>query len=226
MKFKYKAGDTVRILPNPSRRESTTGCHWASDMSNYVGDTFELTQSTEGNTNWSYKTWNWSEEWLQLVKSKNIPVTRKIPTVGKYIIQSTNKEDWDAALIEGGKSKDYLPWHEDYQGSGGQELYIRDGKFDGWCWLGYGEKEGYPKQGFKIIKLDKSKKSMASKLGTMMKKLLDADTQVLVKAGFINGDLELTSEGSNELENAIFDDYKAKLVAVAKEKLAEEEADK
>ena len=71
-------------------------------------------------------------------------------------------------------------------------------------------------------KLVKNNKTSMQKLGTMMKKLLDADIQTLVKAGFIDGNLDLTSEGSNELENVIFDDYKAKLVVVAKAKLDEE----
>ncbi len=68
-----------------------------------------------------------------------------------------------------------------------------------------------------------TKKSMASKLGTMMKKFLDADTQILVKAGFINGDLELTSEGQEELLAIAFDTHKAGLVAAARAKLEEEE---
>lgn len=71
--------------------------------------------------------------------------------------------------------------------------------------------------------IKKPKKTIMTKLNTMMKKLLDTDTQTLVKAGFINGDLELTSEGRNELWTLIFDQHKAALVEAAKAKIAEEE---
>lgn len=71
---------------------------------------------------------------------------------------------------------------------------------------------------YKIIKT----KTTMQKLGTMMKKLLDKDTQLLVKAGFINGDLELTEEGRKELLSINFEANKAKLVDIAKEKIAEE----
>lgn len=58
---------------------------------------------------------------------------------------------------------------------------------------------------------------------TMMKKLLDADTQKLVKAGFVNGDLELTERGRAELTAILFTNYKKELVEVAKEVIKEED---
>ena len=61
------------------------------------------------------------------------------------------------------------------------------------------------------------------KIGTMMNKLLDKDTQLLVKAGFINGDLELTDAGQNALITILFTDRKAELVELAKEIIEEEE---
>lgn len=61
-----------------------------------------------------------------------------------------------------------------------------------------------------------------NKLNSMMKRLLDADTQTLVKAGFINGDLELTNDGRNALWAIIFEQNKPALVAEATAKLAEE----
>ena len=67
----------------------------------------------------------------------------------------------------------------------------------------------------------KNQKNMKS-LGVMMRKLLDSDTQTLVKAGYINGDLELTSEGTTALDSVIFDANKAALVALAQTKLDEE----
>lgn len=67
-----------------------------------------------------------------------------------------------------------------------------------------------------------TKKSTMSKLTTMFKSLVDADTQALRKAGFINGDLEITCEGQNELNVILFQANKAALVAVANAKIAEE----
>lgn len=60
------------------------------------------------------------------------------------------------------------------------------------------------------------------KLNAMMKKLLDADTQKLVKAGFINGDLELTQQGKDALWSILFAANKAELVKLADEVIAEE----
>ncbi len=70
--------------------------------------------------------------------------------------------------------------------------------------------------------LNKKDKPMASKLGSMMKKLLDADTQTLVKAGYINGDLELTEAGKTALWSIMFTSNKDALVAEAKEVLEAE----
>lgn len=63
--------------------------------------------------------------------------------------------------------------------------------------------------------IKKINKNSMSKIGSMMKRLLDADTQTLVKAGFINGDLELTSDGVNALNAIQFTANKAALVAEA-----------
>ncbi len=65
------------------------------------------------------------------------------------------------------------------------------------------------------------KKGFMSKLSIMMKKLLDADTQTLVKAGYINGDLELTEQGEQALFATLFDANKAALVTLAQADLAE-----
>lgn len=72
----------------------------------------------------------------------------------------------------------------------------------------------------------KNKKTFMSKLNTMMKKLLDADTQALVTAGFLNEELEFTDEGKEALIGVTFDAYKAQLVAVATAKIAEAAAKK
>lgn len=91
-----------------------------------------------------------------------------------------------------------------------------DDNEDGFC--DFGETSDF----YQIIK---TKKSIMKKLNIMMKKLLDADTQSLVKAGYINGDLELTCEGKEALFTLMFDGLKADLVKLAVEKIAEEEKD-
>ena len=64
------------------------------------------------------------------------------------------------------------------------------------------------------------------KLNTMMKRLLDAQTRKLIKAGLIDGDLEFTETGKNTLMAILFEDNKDKLVVEAEEILKEEKEDK
>lgn len=64
-----------------------------------------------------------------------------------------------------------------------------------------------------------------SKLSSMMKKLLDKDTQVLVEAGYINGDLDLTDEGTKALLTILFTTHKNELVKDAKEVIADSKED-
>ncbi len=71
-------------------------------------------------------------------------------------------------------------------------------------------------------KLTKKEKGFMKKLNTMMRKLLDVDTQTLVKAGYLNGDLELTEEGKEALFGILFVANKAELVASAQAVLDEE----
>jgi hypothetical protein len=59
------------------------------------------------------------------------------------------------------------------------------------------------------------------KITNLVKKILDKDTQILVKAGFINGDLQLTEEGTQELLGLLFLENKTKLVEIANEKINE-----
>ena len=65
-----------------------------------------------------------------------------------------------------------------------------------------------------------------NKVSKMMKRLLDKSTQTLVKAGYLNGDLDLTEEGVKTLNALIFEDYKQKLVAMAIEDLEDEKDNK
>lgn len=65
-------------------------------------------------------------------------------------------------------------------------------------------------------------KTNMNKLGSMFKKLTDKRTQTLYKAGFINGDLELTQVGLKELHVLLFNTKLDELVVVAQEKIDEE----
>ena len=65
-----------------------------------------------------------------------------------------------------------------------------------------------------------------NKLNAMLKRLLDADSQTLYKAGYINGNLELTDKGNKALSALVFDANKATLVKSAQEDLDEEAKEK
>lgn len=66
-------------------------------------------------------------------------------------------------------------------------------------------------------------KTIMEKVSVMMKKLLSKDIQTLVKAGYINGDLDLTEQGQKVLMAQLFDANKAELVKSAEEDIAEAE---
>ena len=72
-----------------------------------------------------------------------------------------------------------------------------------------------------IIGKIKKQKTIMTKLNTMMKKLLDSDTQTLIKAGFIDGDLQLTEGGEVELATLVFMEKKEELVKLAQAQLDE-----
>lgn len=71
-----------------------------------------------------------------------------------------------------------------------------------------------------------SEKTIMSKLNSMMKRLLNEDTQTLYKAGIINGDLELTSEGNKILSAILFSANQTALIEEAKAIIAEQEKTK
>jgi len=74
--------------------------------------------------------------------------------------------------------------------------------------------------------IPKDKPSIMASLTNMMKKLLDKDTQVLVKAGYINGDLLLTEKGEEALFAVLFTQNKTDLVTLAQAELDEKEKSK
>ena len=78
--------------------------------------------------------------------------------------------------------------------------------------------------GLEILNIeDKPKKTIMKTLTNTLKKILPGDIQLQYKAGFRNGDIELTQEGVNELINILADKYKAELTARAEEVIKEEE---
>lgn len=64
------------------------------------------------------------------------------------------------------------------------------------------------------------------KLGSMIKRVLDKETQTLYKADYLNGDLELTEKGKRELLGILYAEKKAELVKLAEEELKEEKENK
>jgi hypothetical protein len=80
-----------------------------------------------------------------------------------------------------------------------------------------------------ILKVEPKKQSLIKTimktLNNMEKLLLDPDSQKLKKAGFINGDLDITMEGMKELQFILFKANKAELVKRAEEVIAEKEAE-
>jgi hypothetical protein len=101
---------------------------------------------------------------------------------------------------------------------------IDDKYFHGECLAdGRGGKDDI--ENFGDYKLVKNNNRM-QKVSIMMKKLLDKDTQILVKAGFIDGDLNLTTEGLHALNSILFATNKADLVVLAQEAIDEEEKNK
>ena len=69
----------------------------------------------------------------------------------------------------------------------------------------------------------KSSISRMQKLTTMLKRFLDKEAQILYKAGFLDGDLKLTTEGREALEAILLIATRAELVKAAQEVIDEEE---
>lgn len=70
---------------------------------------------------------------------------------------------------------------------------------------------------------DKPKKTIMKTLTNTLKKILPGDIQTQYKAGFRNGDIELTQEGVTELLNILAEKFQAELTARAEEVIKEEE---
>lgn len=64
------------------------------------------------------------------------------------------------------------------------------------------------------------------KLTSLMKRLLDKDTQTLVKAGYLDTDLDLTNKGQEALLSLLLMANKPELVKMAQEELDEQKENK
>jgi len=71
------------------------------------------------------------------------------------------------------------------------------------------------------IEILKSETTM-QKLTSTLKRVLSPELQKLYKAGLIDGNLELTDEGQNEIWALLLKQFEAELTKVAEEKLSEE----
>lgn len=76
---------------------------------------------------------------------------------------------------------------------------------------------------YKLISVP-NKKTVMKTISNFIKKMTDADTQDLLKAGYLNGDLEPTSKVDSKLREIHFFAHKKELVEAAREEIKEAEA--
>ena len=81
-------------------------------------------------------------------------------------------------------------------------------------------------RGSELEVLTDKKTNIMTKLNSMMKRLLDASTKKLIKADYINGDLQLTEKGKEALNTIVFEQNKEELVKMAEEDLKEAKENK
>lgn len=65
-----------------------------------------------------------------------------------------------------------------------------------------------------------------TEMNPLIKKVLDKDIRTLIKAGYLDCNLNLTVEGKQEVWALLYDKFKKELVEAASEKLKEEKEDK
>ncbi len=80
----------------------------------------------------------------------------------------------------------------------------------------------YPGCSCAMCKLIQTKSKNMNSLSTMLKKFLDEDTKTLIKAGYFNNDLSLTSKGKEANDAINFKANLKELVAMAQADLDEE----
>lgn len=132
------------------------------------------------------------------------------------------QEDFDSFLVEA-EGAGFLwlsgnpPTHKkNYWQDHGEHTYVQ---IDSGRLLSYYSR---PLENLKVIEYKKSNKIIMQKITPMLKRLLDKNSQTLYKAGYINGDLELTDKGRSALNALIFETNKVELVKLAQEDIDEE----
>jgi len=99
---------------------------------------------------------------------------------------------------------------------------------EGKIWINNCWHEGFEDYFLEVVETTQTnnKKSFMKNLTPMLKTLLDKPARTLFKAGYINGDLELTEEGRSALNTILFNANKVALVKMAQEVLDEEKENK
>jgi hypothetical protein len=82
-----------------------------------------------------------------------------------------------------------------------------------------------PSDKVSLTELNKPKEK-TMRISKLAKKLLDKDTRTLIKAGFLDSELDLTARGSEALHIALYPTVKEELVKMAEEQLEDEKETK
>ena len=231
MAITFSVGDRVRIVKrNLDKDNKCDGCYWADGMDNYIGNEFKIEEMINGRSA-RYQEWIWMFNWLDPVYST--ATTTASFLIRQVIVKVPTQEDWNTVLnqalingcIEDG-TKDDDGWN--YVEGNSCIRISRNGRL-------YSESILYYSNGFSEYQflttqeyLNKFKQSsdepnkqrtIKMRVSIMMKKLLDKDARTLIKAGYIDGDLELTEKGREANDALDFERNKVELVRLANEDL-------
>jgi len=229
--MKFKVGDRVRLIEKDN---------WCDGLT--VGDPYTVSQTGSGIrikeqsrlANMSAPGYWISEDCFEFISSS--------PHIRKVIVKVPTKEDWIAVVkqaIKDGCEK----WGESGEqwDSHREKTCIRideDGSLHyGTKGVSYGQTDylNYLRlttqeylNKFKQTSDEKPNKQrkIKMKLNIMMKKIFDKDIKTLIKADFIDGDLEFTETGKEALFAVLFELNKEALVVLAQEKIQEEEKER
>lgn len=92
---------------------------------------------------------------------------------------------------------------------------------DGYYILDYKNEKCVWEVDVELVSSSNNQKPMTQKISAIAKKLLDGDTKTLIKAGFIDNNLDLTDKGTAALNAIVFEQNKAALVEAAKAEVEE-----
>ncbi len=118
------------------------------------------------------------------------------------------------------KVEDKIRWVKNNNGS--KDFIGQEGTITGVTTGTYCYKVSFSIANFAENELELINQKIMNQVKAMFKRLTDAGAQTLYKAGYINGDLELTDKGTRALNAINFDANKPALVAEAQAELDEE----